>query len=58
MIEKIITIVCDNCGCGIEHYPGCTIKQAEAQFADDKVTVKKGNHHFCNAACLGEFECN
>ena len=51
MIQKTISIICDGCGCAIDHYTGYTKAEAIATARDHKV-IFKGKKHFCNKKCV------
>lgn len=55
MIQKIISIICDGCGCGINHYPGYTKGEAIATAKSGGI-IFKGKNQFCNKRCKRKFE--
>ncbi len=55
MIQKTISIICDGCGAGIDHYPGYTKAEAVRVFMDGRGIIK-GGKHFCDNKCLKEYK--
>lgn len=50
MIQKTISIICDGCGCTIDHFPGYTKAEAIAVSKDGGAIIK-GKNHFCDEIC-------
>lgn len=55
MIQRTISIICDGCGCAIDHFVGFTKAEAIAT-AKDSVVVFKGKKHFCDKGCVKKYE--
>jgi len=55
MIEKLIGIICDECGNAIDYYPYFTVKEALEDAKKSGVIVKNGKH-FCDDNCEDKFE--
>lgn len=50
MIQKTYSIICDACGCLIDHYPEYTRAEAIATAKADKI-IFKGKKHYCDEKC-------
>lgn len=55
MIQKTISIICDGCGCAIDHFSGYTKAEAIAT-AKASGVIFKGKKHFCDKRCVKKYE--
>ena len=60
MIQRIIKIICDNCGQGIYDVPGTSVRQAlkhaQSRNAVKVVYTNGGRREFCNEQCYQEWK--
>lgn len=55
MIKKIYTIICNNCGEAINHYPELTKKKIIKQAKKEQIIFFKNNKQFCDEKCYKKY---